>query len=59
MQVELEVNQNYTITLTGAEIGTIQNSLLEIPAKFANPLMNKIASQLSPTEIKTDEKVED
>ena len=40
-------NENPTLTLELPlnEVNTIMSALMEIPAKFANPLMEKIAKQ--------------
>lgn len=48
MQVQINPEQVYNIELTGAELMTVQAALMEIPAKFANPLTAKIADQVQP-----------
>lgn len=46
-------NPNLNLELALTEVNTILSSLMEIPAKFANPLIDKITkqckAQLEPT----------
>jgi hypothetical protein len=38
----MEPNPNITLELTPTEVVTMQNILMEVPAKFAIPLLKKI-----------------
>ena len=50
-QINLEPNQTYSLSLTGNDIINLQAAIMELPAKFANPLMAKITEQLTPKEL--------
>jgi hypothetical protein len=54
--ITLKPEQTYTITLTGNEIKMLTEAIQELPAKYANPLMNKISLQLSETDANQDNK---
>lgn len=54
--ITLQPEQAYTITLTGNEIKMLTEAIQELPAKYANPLMNKISLQLSETDANQDNK---
>lgn len=50
MEIKLEPNKEYSLTLTGNEIVMLSQAIMELPAKFANPLIANIQEQLKPSE---------
>ena len=50
MEIKLEPNKDYSLSLTGNEIVMLSQAIMELPAKFANPLIAKIQDQLKPTD---------
>ena len=46
MELQIKLDQEYTLTLTGQEVIYLNEAISELKAKIANPLSDKIGKQL-------------
>ena len=56
MQIQLEPNQDYTVTLSGQDLSYISSAIMELPARIANPLLDKLSKQFEEPTIDTPDK---
>jgi hypothetical protein len=45
-KVEVQPDQEYTIKFRGVDLANIEKALQEIPAKFANPIIQSMTEQV-------------
>ena len=45
-QINLEPNKEYSLTLTGNDLINLQVAIMELAARIANPLNDKITKQI-------------
>lgn len=50
-QITLDPNKEYTVKLTGADLANLSAAIMELPAKFANPLTQKLEAQLKKEDV--------
>jgi len=54
MAIQLEPTKDYTVTLNGQDLSNISMAIMELPARIANPLLDKLSKQFEQPEDTSD-----